>query len=217
MKIESNSEMANTFAERILSSHYEQNTKGRTGWHRSDGIVCSLEAYWRITGEVKGEYRSKDTGIVLIGEIAHGFLERGFDAQEKIFLIEGIKVTIDAIHGEFPVEAKTTRKQIYKKEDIPKDWVEQLAIGMSVMDVDKGYLMIINIVSAAFLVFEFTMSPQERELTRTAFLWQIRNIANAIDKKDPSLLKPRYSDCHWCHFRPSKEHQNCPYYKKEET
>lgn len=213
MKIEYKGEMVKDFAERILSEHHNRTTVGRKGWHRSDAISCPLKAYWRITGLLQPEYRSKDVGILMIGEMAHGVLERGFDAQEKVFLIAGINVTIDAIHGQYPVEWKTTRKNIFKRDDIPKDWVEQLAIGMSVMDVDKGYLAIINIINTGFMVFEFSMNAEERELTRQAFVWQIMNIAESIDKRNPDQLKPRHDDCFWCSYRPSKTNKNCPYYK----
>ncbi len=216
MRIQSNSEMGKQFAERILSEHYNRTSIGRKGWHRSDAISCPLKAYWRITGEVQGEYRSRDVGIVMIGEMGHQVLERGFDAQEKVYNIAGVQVTIDALHGEFPVEIKTTRKQIYTKDAIPKDWVEQLAIGMSVMNVEKGYLMIINIINVALTVFEFDMSDQERELTRNAFIWQIMNVAEAVEKRNPAQLKPRYEDCFWCVYRPSRANINCPYYKKVE-
>jgi hypothetical protein len=216
MRIKYNGEMIKEFADKVLSYHYEKTTVGRKGFHRSDAISCGLKGYWRITGEVKGEYRSKDVGIVMIGEMAHQILEKGFDAQEKVFDIAGVQVTIDAIHGDKPLEWKTTRKNIFRKEDIPKDWVEQLAIGMAVMNVETGYLAIINIINVSFMVFEFSMSEPERELTRNAFIWQIMNIAEAIDKKDPSQLKPRYEDCEWCVYRPSKTNRNCPYYKKIE-
>ena len=214
MRIDSNSDMAKEFAERVLGHHYTKTTVGRKGWHRSDAISCPLKAYWRITGEIQGEYRSKDVGIVMIGEMGHQIVEKGFDAQEKVFNIAGVQVTIDAIHGQYPVEWKTTRKQIFRKDEIPKDWIEQLAIGMSVMDVDKGYLAIINIINVAFLVFEFTMSEEERALTRNAFIWQIMNIADAVKNNKPEQLKPRHDDCFWCIYRPSKEKKNCQFYKK---
>jgi len=214
VKIEHKSEMVKEFAERILGSHYEKTTVGRTGWHRSDAIACPIKAYWRITGELQGEYRSRDVGIVMIGEMAHQVLEKGFDAQEKVFDLAGVQVTIDALSGKYPVEIKTTRKRIFNKADIPADWTEQLAIGMSVMDVEKGYLMIINIISFALTVWEFTMSADERELTRNAFIWQILNIADAVEKHQPELLKPRYDDCFWCYYRPSKQSDGCKFYKK---
>jgi len=216
MKIESNSEKVKEFAEKVLSFHYEKTTVGRKGWHRSDAISCPLKAYWRITGEIKGEYRSKDVGIVMIGEMAHQIIEKGFDAQEKVYNIAGVQVTIDAIDNNKPLEWKTTRKNIFRKDQIPTDWIEQLAIGMAVMDVDTGYLAIINIINVSFIVFQFTMSDQERELTRNAFIWQIMNVAEAVEKHNPAQLKPRYDDCFWCVYRPSRANINCPYYKKVE-
>jgi hypothetical protein len=216
MRIEHKSEMVKDFAERILGHHYETTTEGRKGWHRSDAIACPLKAYWRITGELKGEFRSRDVGIVMIGTMAHKVLEEGFDAKEQVYDIAGVQVTIDALAGKFPVEIKTTRKRIFRSGDIPADWVEQLCIGMSVMNVDKGYLMIINIINFALTVWEFSMSVDERELTRNAFIWQILNIADSIDKHKPELLKPRYNDCIWCYYRPSKLNAGCRFYKKIE-
>jgi hypothetical protein len=216
VKIKYNGDKTKEFSECILSYHYEKSTLGRKGWHRSDAISCPLEAYWRLTGEVKGEYRTRDTVTVMIGEMAHQVLEKGFDYQEKVFNFHDVQVTIDAIAGNCPIEIKTTRKKIFSKDQIPADWTEQLAIGMSVMDVDTGFLLIINIINGTFMVFDYTMNAEERELTRQAFIWQILSIADAIEKKNPDLLKPRYSDCHWCYYRPSKQSAGCKYYKKEE-
>lgn len=215
MRIEHRADMVKDFAERILGSYYKTTTEGRKGWHRSDAISCPLRAYWRITGELKPVFRSSDVGILMVGTMAHHVLEEGFDYQEKVFDIAGINVTIDALSGKNPVEIKTTRKQIFRKDDIPRDWLEQLAIGMSVMGVDIGYLMIINIISFALTVWEFSMSAEEREVTKQAFIWQVLNIADSVEKHKPELLKPRYSDCHWCLYRPSKETPSCPYYQKQ--
>jgi CRISPR/Cas system-associated exonuclease Cas4 (RecB family) len=214
MKIEHKAEMVKDFAERILGYHYKTTTEGRKGWHRSDAIACPLKAYWRITEELKGEFRSRDVGILMIGTMAHQVLEQGFDAKEKVFDVAGVKVTVDALAGEYPVEVKTTRKKVYRSGDIPRDWVEQLAIAMSVMGIDKGYLMIINIITFSLTVWEFTMNEDERELTKQAFIWQILNIADAIEKHKPEQLKPRYSDCMWCYYRPSKNSSGCPFYQK---
>lgn len=216
MKIQYNSSKTKEFSESILTHHYEKSTLGRKGWHRSDAISCPLQAYWRVTGELQGEYRSKDIVTVMVGEMGHWFLEKPFAFQEKVFNFHDVQVTIDAIAGGYPIEIKTTRKQIFSKDKIPADWTEQLAIGMSVMDIDTGFLLIINIINGTFMVFDYTMSAEERELTRQAFIWQILSIADAVEKHNPDLLKPRYSDCHWCRYRPSKQSDGCKYYKKEE-
>lgn len=217
MKIQHNADKVKEFAERILKFHYEDKTKGRTGIHRSDALECPLKCFWRVSGQVKPEFRSKDVGVLMIGEMAHQVLEKGFDAQEKVYDLGGIQVTIDAIAGEYPCEIKTTRKRIFRAADIPKSWVDQLTIGMSVMDVDVGYLMILNIINFSLTVWEFNMSKEERELTRNAFVWQILNILDAIQRNNPDLLKPKYDECEWCVYRPSKQNANCKYYKKSQN
>ena len=214
MRIEHQPQLVKEFAEKILTYHYEKSTLGRKGWHRSDAIACPLKAYWRITGEVKGEYRSRDVGVLMVGEMAHIVLERGFDAQEKIFDIAGIAVTIDAISGQYPVEIKTTRKRIFRSSDIPRSWIEQVSIAISVMNVEYGYLFIMNIINFSVTVWKFTIPEPERELVLHAFVWQILNVADCIQQHKPELLTPRYEECMYCLYRPSKLNRNCPYYKK---
>lgn len=213
MKIEHNAILVKEFADRILSHHYKQSTLGRKGWHRSDAISCPVKAYWRITGKLEGDFRSRDVGILLLGEMAHIVLERGFDAQEKVIELNGIQVTVDALYGKFPVEIKTTRKQIYRREDLPREWIEQLSIAMAVMDCVKGYLMVLNIINFALTVWEFTLDQNDREMFKQAFIWQILCIADSIEKAKPELLTPKYEDCNWCYYRPSKAKEGCPFYK----
>lgn len=215
MKIQHRSDMVKEFAEKILKQHYNDKTLGRSGWHRSDAISCPLQAYWRMTGEVKGQFRSKDVGIFMVGEMAHIVLERGFEVSEKIIKVGDIAITVDAIHNKNPVEMKTTRKKIYRREDLPREWIEQLSIAMAVMGADTGYLMIVSIITFAVTVWEFTMSEKERDLVLQSFVWQIMSIADAVAKKDPNLLSPKYSDCMWCYYRPSRSNKGCPYHKPE--
>jgi hypothetical protein len=213
MKITHRADMVKAFAEKILGHHYNEKTLGRRGWHRSDAIACPLKAYWRMTGEVKGQFRSKDVGILMVGEMAHIVLERGFEVQEQIIKIGDIAITVDATHNKQPVEIKTTRKKIYRREDLPRSWIEQLSIAMAVMGADTGFLMIVNIINFGVTVWEFAMTERDRELVLHTFVWQIMAIADSVKKKDPTLLTPKHSDCMWCYYRPSRKQKGCPYYK----
>lgn len=214
MRITHNAEMVKKFAEQILGQHYRVHTLGRKGWHRSDAIACPLKAYWRVTGEVKGQFRSKDVGILMLGQMAHVVLEEGFDVKEHIIKIADIAITIDALYGKHPVEIKTTRKKIYRKEDLPRPWIEQLSIAMSVMGAEVGYLMVISIINFALTVWEFTLTEQDRQVFLNTFIWQMMSIADSVKKKDPSLLTPKYDDCQWCYYRPSRKEKGCPFYQK---
>src|SRR3989304_2298702 len=116
MQIKHNSQMAQEFSKVMLTAYYDKSVNGRAGWHRSDAIACPLKAYWRLTGEIQPDLGPDDVGILLLGELCHIALHKYFDAQEKAFDLGGIQITIDAIFGNFPIETKSTRKKIYRKE-----------------------------------------------------------------------------------------------------
>lgn len=213
MQIKHNADKVKEFSDIMLSRYYRKSTGERKGFHRSDAIACPLKAYWRLTGEIKQEYGTKDVGILLLGTLAHIALHKHFDAQEKVYTLQGIYITVDAIYGKYPIETKSTRKKIYKKEDLPESWLEQLAIAMAVMKVNKGYLMVMNIITYGLTVWEVTMTDTEREVFLNSCIWQILSIADAIKKKTPEILTPKYEDCKWCSYRRTRKKKGCPYYK----
>jgi len=224
MRIQHKSEMVQNFAN-IMLKDFRKDSKKRTGLHRSDAIACPLKAYWRLTGLIKPIYTSQSVGILLIGTLAHIALHKNFDAQEKVYDLHGITITVDAILGElsgsnieYPIESKTTRKRIYRKEDIPEEWIEQLAIAMSVMNVDKGYLMIFNVINFSITVWEIIMDEEERDMFTNAVIAIVGSILDAIAKKRPDLLQPKITECKWCPYRPMRKRnmgEGCQFYKPE--
>ena len=216
MNIKHNSEMAQQFSEIMLTDYYDKSVNHRTGWHRSDSIACPLKAYWRLTDEIKPDLGPNDVGILLLGELCHIALHKYFDAQEKRYDLGGVQITVDAIFGQFPIETKSTRKKIYRKEDLLNEWIEQLAIAMAVMHVNTGYLMVMNIISFSLNVWEITMSTSELEMFGNSCVFQAFSIGDAISKKDPSLLSPKYNECALCSYRPKprKDIKGCSFFKK---
>lgn len=196
----------------MLTKYYEK-SKRRTGFHRSDSIGCPIRTYLRLVGGIEPTYTTQNVGTLLLGTLAHIALHQYFDAQEKVFKLGEIYVTVDALYGKHPIETKTTRRKIYRKEQLPQSWIEQLAIAMSVMGVNIGYLMVMNIISFGLTVWEVTMTDAEREMFSQQCLWQILLIAEAVKKKDPSTLEPKTDNCHWCPYRPTRGKTGCPYYK----
>lgn len=211
MQIRHDSDMVKNFAEIMLSQFYDEGKTNRPkGFHRSDAISCPLKPYWRITKLIVQEFSTRSVGILLLGTLAHIAMHKYFDAQEKVYEIGGTFVTVDALYGEFPIETKTTRMKVYGKEDLPQEWIEQLAIAMAVMKVNKGYLMVMNIITFTLMVWEITITDEEREMFLQSYLWQVMSIADAIDKKKPELLVPKYQECFGCGYN----HKNgCPFCK----
>jgi hypothetical protein len=218
MQIVHNSQMAQEFSQVMLTAYYDRSVNHREGWHRSDSISCPLTAYWRLTGEIPIDLGPNEVGILLLGELCHIALHKYFDAKEKQFDMGGIAVTVDAIFGNFPIETKSTRKKIYRKEDLPEEWIEQLGIAMSVMGANTGYIMVMNIISFSLNVWEITMSTDELNMFGNSCLFQAFSIGDAIDKRKPSILTPKYKDCKYCGYRPKprKDKKGCPFFKKEE-
>jgi len=214
MRIRHDSDKVKEFSEIMLSKYYKRGKNERPkGFHRSDALACPLRAFWRMTGEIEEEYGTRDVGTLLLGTLAHIALHKYFDAQEKVYTLQGIYITVDAIYGKYPIETKTTRKAIYKKEDLLQSWIEQIGMAMAVMKVNKGYLMVMNIITYGLTVWEITMTNEEREMFLNSCVWQIISIADAIKKKNPSSLTPKYSECKWCPYRPKRGKKGCPYYK----
>lgn len=217
MQITHNTQISEEFSKIMLTAYYDQSVTHRSGWHRSDAISCPIKAYWRLTGEVPIDLGPSDCGILLLGELCHIALHKYFDAQEKHYDLGGISITVDAIFkGVFPIETKSTRKAIYRKEDLLNDWLEQLGIAMAVMKVNTGYLMIMNIITFALNVWEITMSNDELAMFGNSCQFQAFAIADAIQKRDPSILTPKTCECANCSYRPKprKNLVGCRFYKK---
>jgi CRISPR/Cas system-associated exonuclease Cas4 (RecB family) len=218
IQIRHRSDMVSKFAE-IMMEDFSKQQKDRTGLHRSDAITCPLKAYWRLTGKYQAIFTSQSVGILLIGTLAHLALHKNFDAKEEVHDLHGVTVTIDAITEmdgkRYPIESKTTRKKIYGKDQIPQEWFEQLAIAMGVIDADRGYLMILNVITYSMTVWEISMSVEEREMFLNGCIWQVGSILDAIKQGKPELLQPKYDMCDWCPYKPSRSREDggCPFYK----
>jgi len=217
MIIKHNSQIAQEFTEIMLTAYYDRSVTHRDGWHRSDVIACPVKAYWRLTGEVPIDLTPDDVGIFLLGELCHIALHKYFDAQEKHFDLGGIAVTVDAIFKAiYPIETKSTRKSIYKKEELLNEWIEQLGIAMSIMGVNTGYLMVMNIISFSLNVWEINMTNEELTMFGNTAQFQALAIADSIEKHDPSILCPKFDECKFCSYRPKprKDKKGCRFYRK---
>jgi hypothetical protein len=217
MIIEHDSVMAQEFTKIMLTAYYDRSVTHREGFHRSDVIACPLKAYWRLTGEVEIDLGPDDVGIFLLGELCHIALHKYFDAQEKHYDLGGVAVTVDAIFkNAFPIETKSTRKKIYRKEDLLNEWIEQLGIAMSIMHINTGYLMVMNIISFSLNIWKVTLSDEELIMFGNSCQFQAFAIGDSVQKRDPSILQPKFDECKYCSYRPKprKGKIGCRFYRK---
>jgi len=205
MKIRHASDKTHEFAERIVK-RYLEGVRNRLGFHRSDAISCPLKAYWRLTGH-EPEYSPQQIGNFILGNLAHAMIESYFDTQELQIKVGGlVYVTIDATLDGYPIEIKTTRRKIYRRDQIPQEWIEQLAFAMSALKKNKGYLFVLNYISFAVMVWEVEMTDNEIRHYSQQLLWSIIKIIDAVKKRNPEMLHPKHADCQYCMYR-----KICPY------
>jgi len=229
--------MANKFTEVILKNFIEH-SKDRSGIHRSDIICCPHKPFNRMVLGIPAIFSSETIGVFLVGELSHLLLHKNFSAQEyEIMVANLVSMHIDAIAstGDFqnligiedwgvdakrPLESKTTRKFIHSREDIPNEWLEQLAFGMSYLGVEVGYIMVENLLAGIpVMVIKITMNAQERDMYKDAFLWKINIISNFLLTKDDSNLEVHRYECKHCEYKPCKkrreqypENEGCKFY-----
>jgi hypothetical protein len=241
MIIKFDNELSKKFTEVVLKNEIEH-SKERSGYHRSDCITCPEKPFNRVVRKLEAIFSPETIGIFLIGELAHLLLHQNFTAQEyEIMVADIVSMHIDAIAqgSDFqnligiedwkldekrPIESKTTRKVMYKQEDIPNEWLEQLAFGMAHLGVNIGYLMIVNMINFSVKVVTITMTNEERDMYKDVFLWKISLILDAVNKEDDSKLEPHRFDCKYCEYRPCKkrklknpEDKGCPKYNPFST
>lgn len=229
--------MAEKLSEIVLKKQIEH-SKERKGYHRSDIITCTHKPFNRVVRKLHAMFSPETMGIFLVGELAHLLLHQNFTAQEyEVIVANLVSMHIDAIAslGDFqdqvgiedwgkdekrPIESKTTRKLIVRQEDIPNEWIEQLAFGMAYLGVTTGYIMIVNIINFHISVVTIKMNEKDRDMFKEAFMWKISLIINAVNLEDDSELEVKRFDCKYCEYRPSKkrkelygdEDKGCPFY-----
>lgn len=213
MRIFHNAEIVVKFTEKMLKQQIEMSKK-RSGIHRSDIIACPMKCYNRLTG-MQAMYDTKHIGYFLLGNLAHIALHQNFTAQEyEVKVADLIEIHVDALEGTIPVETKTTRKRIYRKEQIPNEWIEQLAFAMSYLNSNIGYLMIVNLISFAVMVWQIEMNDEEKETFKKAFEWRVLTLLDAVTNKTPEKLEIKREECLNCEYRPQAKRKDsgCPRY-----
>jgi hypothetical protein len=188
--------------------------KVRESWgkefHRSDLVYCELKPYCRLTGiEAKPTVKAVENWV--IGEIGHIVIQRAFDAVEVEKKLDGVEVHHDVEYEGVPLEIKTTTLRILNPTHLPQEYLDQLAFGLVFEQVREGKLLTLDLVTKTLLVWKVRLSTRELEEYTRRFMRQYRKIMDAVKRRDPSILKPKYEECEYC---PYCYPGGCPYFRK---
>lgn len=169
--------------------------------HVSDLVYCLKKAYYRRKGFEKIETR-ESLMTKSIGKGLHEFYEllKNYvkEAEVRKYDVVG---TIDML-GEYPVELKTSRKNIKDVSDIPENYIRQIAYYCILTNKKIGFLIHIYIVKPSIKIFKLDYS-QVIEKYKKEFFERLEKLKKALEDDDPSILEgSNYSwECKECPFR----------------
>jgi len=178
--------------------------------HVSDCVYCPVSAFCRLTGIER--HRTKTSiGLMVFGIVAEDVLASTYtkeeaDCQHKTRIMlkedESIFGHMDIFEFyKFPLEVKASRKRIFKAEDVPKPWVEQLMSYMSMKGLGVGWLVIFNVFSTQMMAFKMILSKDDILGWLITMTMRGAKIKEAVNSEDSLILEIHPSDYEWCDYK----------------
>jgi len=195
--------------QRITKKFGKGSSRGKE-LHVSDCVYCPVSAYCRITGIERHQTKTA-VGLMVFGIIAEDVLASTYtkeeaDCQHKTYLNlkfpESIFGHMDIFeYYKFPLEVKATRKRIFKAEDVPKPWVEQLMSYMSMKGLGVGWLVILNIFSTQWMAFKMILNKEDILGWIITMSMRGGKIRKAVDTEDPLILDIHPNEYEFCNYK----------------
>jgi len=167
--------------------------------HRSDLVYCPLKAYCRLTG-VEAKPREKTVEAWIVGTAIHEVIQRAFKEKEIKVSNGVIEAHLDTRYRRCPLEIKTTTLSILRPSEIPDEYIQQLIFGMVLEGKRTGYLLTLDIVNKTMLVWKVKLTTTEWEEWRDRMIVRRSKILEAVERRDPSMLEPKISECPDCPY-----------------
>jgi len=207
MKIEYDAEKSKEISEKMYSK-WARDRKPPRGemLHSTDVVGCEVAPYNRLTG---CEYyvTRKAIGFMVFGTVSGKILASLYPKEEREFtavledLVEGHIDVFEKL--KFPLEGKSSRKRIFRVNDLPQSWVEQIMNYMTMKNADVGWIVILNVFSIQICAFRIEMTGQDRLDWAIYLADKVNRIKDSAKNHDPSKLRINPEDYGNCRY---KEH-----------
>lgn len=177
-------------------------------FHVSDVVCCPLETYCRLL-KLKRKFSKKSIALMLFGIVAQKLIQWlypdedcEYEAMIPDIVIGHVDVFEDQKH---PMEIKATRKRIFKRDQIPQKWVEQLACYMAMTSSKIGWLIILNIFSCQVSCFCIEMTDEDVLGQLVLISTTVNERRRAANLERPTMLRPSAEQYEHCNYK-----RNCP-------
>ena len=172
--------------------------------HISDVIYCPMKRFCR-TINCEEKITRQSVGMMLFGIVAQKILQWMFPEEQCEYnsvisnIVEGHIDVFEEL--EYPLEIKASRKKIYGKEQLPKEWMRQLISYLAMEGKHKGWIIILNVVN-------MELSAWCIELTNDEIFNQLIDITNTVNIQEKAIIEKNYgllsihpSEFTYCSYR----------------
>lgn len=178
--------------ERFIGALQERYGGVRDGVHVSDLVYCLRQTFYR---KIDPEpFTERQLGFFVDGARRHTVLQELLDVESEVKVEKwGIYGSIDMVL-DYPLEIKTTRAH----SSLPDHYFKQLGYYAVLVGKNKGYLVVLRLNSEVpweFYSVEWS-SVEIEELTQEMKM-RARDLCDALERKDPSVLPNLSVDMEW--------------------
>jgi len=176
--------------------------------HVSDVIGCEVAAYCRIKN-FPSKITKQGIGLMVFGIIAQRVLQWTYpkewrEWESRIDIMneeETIFGHIDVFEEEkFPLEAKASRKKIFKSDQIPDYYLKQIMAYMAMEGAEKGWIVIFNVFSCQIMAFQIVMNATERLAKLALMTGKAAKIRQSILEDKPDILTVTGEEYGGCNY-----------------
>ena len=186
----------------------ERVTKRGREFHISDVVCCPLQTYCRLK-KFQRKFSKKNVGMMLFGIVAQKLFQWLYQDEECEYeaMIEDVVIGhIDVFEKlEYPMEIKASRKRIFKRNQIPQKWVEQLVCYMAMTSSKVGWMTILNIFTCQVSCFCIKMTDEDILGQLVVIAKTVNERRRAVNLDNPSMLRPSAEQYEFCVYK-----HNCP-------
>jgi len=177
-------------------------------FHVSDVVCCPLQTYCRLM-KFQRKFSKKGVGMMLFGIVAQKLLQWLYpdeDCEYEATIPDIVIGHVDIFESlKYPLEIKSSRKRIFKRSQIPQQWVEQLVCYMAMTGSKKGWMVILNIFSCQVSCFCVEMTNEDILGQLVVIATTVNERRRAVNLERPSMLRPSGEHYEFCVYK-----HNCP-------
>lgn len=177
-------------------------------YHISDAIGCEVKCFCRLK-RLKRSFTKRSVGLMLFGIVAQKLVQWLYPEEQSEYeagITDVVVGHLDVFEDElYPIEIKASRRRIFRRNQLPQRWVEQLASYMALTSSKKGWVVILNVFSCQVACFCVEMTEKDILGQLVVISGNVAKRRRAVNLDRPTMLIPSGEEYEYCFYK-----QTCP-------